>query len=49
MSLDTTLDQDTNLTPEEKAIIENSLSLTEESESPDSQADSFSEEEKFAI
>jgi len=41
--------QDTDLTPEEKAIIENSLSLTEEPESPDSQTDSLSEEEKFAI
>ena len=41
--------KDTDLTSEEKAIIENSLSLTEEPEIPDSQTDSLSEEEKFVI
>ena len=49
MSLDTTLDQDTDLTPEDMANIAGGFSVSEKLEMPDSQTDSLSEEEKSLI
>ena len=43
MSLDTTLDQDTDLTPEDMANIAGGFSVSEKLEMSDSQTDSLSE------